>query len=255
LTNRKAFIPQSHGQYTMLTLVLADSELEMVPASIAGHPACVSPARKRGRQASHTLLDSSVHHAALGRLQDGDRRGRPDLVHFFLLAALDSILNIEGGLRVVVHTRNGEVIRIRPDTRLPKNQPRFCSLMEQLFLNGRVPPEGEPLMSMTKGSLEAIIKETGAREVVALSPKGRPVEPRAYFAKKRGRDIACIIGGFPDGDFTSPVNELADDVISIAPHTLKVWTVASEIVVNMRAKSAIGSRQPAAGTGAGGRQS
>jgi rRNA small subunit pseudouridine methyltransferase Nep1 len=192
----------------MLTLVLADSELEMVPASIAGHPACVSPARKRGRQASHTLLDSSVHHAALERLQDGDRRGRPDLVHFFLLAAQDSILNIEGGLRVAVHTRNGEAIRIRPDTRLPKNQARFCSLMEQLFLNGRVPPEGEPLMSMTKGSLEAIIKGTGAKEVVALSPKGRPVEPRAYFAKKRGRDIAYIIGGFPDGDFTSPVNEL-----------------------------------------------
>jgi rRNA small subunit pseudouridine methyltransferase Nep1 len=218
----------------MLTLVLADSELEMVPQSIAGHPACVSQARKRGRQTGHTLLDSSVHHAALGKLKEGDRRGRPDLVHFFLLAAQDSILNIEGGLRVVVHTRNGEVINIRPDTRLPKNQARFCSLMEQLFLNGRVPPEGEPLMKLTKGSLQDVIHQAGAKEVVALSPAGRPVDPRVFFAKKRGRDIACMIGGFPDGDFTSPVNELADELISISPHTLKVWTVASEIVVNMR---------------------
>jgi len=233
----------------MLMLLLADSELEMVPPSIAGHPACVSPARKRGRQASRTLLDSSVHHAALGRLKDGDRRGRPDLVHFFLLSAQDSILNIDGGLRVVVHTRNGEVISIRPDTRLPKNQARFCSLMEQLFLNGRIPPEGEALMKMERGSLQDVLHQAGAKEVVALSPTGRPVDPRAYFSRKRGKDIACIIGGFPDGDFTSPVGELADDVISISPHTLKVWTVASEILVNMRqpqersvqgSKSAIG---------------
>ena len=227
----------------MLTLVLADSELEMVPEAIAGHPAVVSQARRRGRQPRQTLLDSSVHHAALVKLPDGGRRGRPDLVHFFLLSAQDSILNIEGGLRVWVHTRNGELISIRPDTRLPKNQSRFCSLMEQLLLGGRVPPSGETLLTLQRGSLGELLASTGAKEVVALSPNGRQVDPRAYFSKKRGRDIAAIIGGFPDGDFTSPVSDLADDVVSISPHTLKVWTVASEILVNMRGAPAAGRRQ------------
>lgn len=231
----------------MLTLVLADSELEMVPQNVAGHPAIVSQAKRRGRQALHTLLDSSVHHAALGRLQEGERRGRPDLVHFFLLAAQDSILNLEGGLRVLVHTRNGEIITIRPDTRLPKNQARFFSLMEQLFQNGRIPPGGEELMGIAKGSLQELVLHSGAKEVVALSPNGRQVDPRTYFSRKRGMDIACIVGGFPDGDFTSPVNELADDVISISTHTLKVWTVASEILVNFRRQSGVGSRQSGGG--------
>jgi len=221
----------------MLTIVLADSELEMVPEAIAGHAAVVSQARKRGRQPRNTLLDSSIHHAALVKLPDGGRRGRPDLVHFFLLAAQDSILNIEGGLRVWVHTRNGELIGIRPDTRLPKNQARFCSLMEQLFLGGRVPPSGEALMTLEKGSLGELLARAGAKEVVALSPNGRQVDPRAYFSRKRGRDIACIVGGFPDGDFTSPVADLSDDVVSISPHTLKVWTVASEVLVNIRRES------------------
>ena len=218
----------------MLTLILADAELEMVPESIAGHPACVTYARKRGRPARQTLLDSTVHHPALQKVPDGGRRGRPDLVHFFLLTATDSILNSEGGLRVFVHTRNGEIIHIRPDTRLPKNQARFVSLMEQLFLRGQVPPEGEPLMSICKGALQDVLAEVKAEEVVALSPQGRKVDPRRYFARKRDRDIACIIGGFPEGDFKSPVAGMADDVISISGRMLKVWTVASEILVNIR---------------------
>jgi rRNA pseudouridine-1189 N-methylase Emg1 (Nep1/Mra1 family) len=50
----------------------------------------------------------------------------------------------------------------------------------------------------------------------------------------RDRDVACIVGGFPDGDFTSPVYDMADEVLSISPYVLKVWTVASEILVNFR---------------------
>ncbi|MEM2870760.1 MAG: 16S rRNA methyltransferase [Thermoplasmata archaeon] len=220
----------------MLDLILADSELELVPTSIAGHPACVAHARRRNRRASDTLLDSTLHHPALRRLPDGRRRGRPDIVHFFLLTALDSILNLEGGLRVTVHTRNDLLIRPRPDTRLPKSQSRFYSLMEQLFLEGRVPKDGEPLIVLEKGSLKKAVEDSGAERVVALSPQGRCIDSRVYFSRQRGKHLACIIGGFPDGDFLSPVSGIADDVVSISPHVLKVWTVASEVLVNVREK-------------------
>ncbi|MGQ9583055.1 MAG: 16S rRNA methyltransferase [Thermoplasmatota archaeon] len=219
----------------MLDLILADAELELVPPAIACHPACATHARRRNRRPTETLLDSTLHHPALRALPDGARRGRPDIVHIFLLIALDSILNIEGGLRVTVHTRNDLLMRVRPDTRLPKSQGRFFSLMEQLLIKGRVPHgEGEPLMSVEPGSLRSALDAAGAARVVALSPAGRLVEPREYFAGLRGESLACVIGGFPDGDFTSPVRELADDVVSISPHTLKVWTVASEILVSYR---------------------
>jgi len=218
----------------MLTLILADSELEMVPDAIAGHGCCVSFARKRGRSPRETLLDSTVHYPALERLKEGNRRGRPDLVHFFLLTALDSILNADGALSVVVHTRNGEIIRVRPDTRLPKNQNRFVALMEQLFLKGQVPPQGDALMKLEGGTVKGILEGAGAEHVVVLSPRGKAVEARRYFSRMRAKNTACIIGGFPDGDFTSPVYELADDMISISPQVLKVWTVASEVLVNFR---------------------
>ena len=218
----------------MLTLLLADSELELLPESIAGHGCCVSAARKRGKSPRETLLDSTVHYPALERLEQGSRRGRPDLVHFFLLTALDSIQNLEGRLRVLVHTRNGQVIRVRPDTRLPKNQNRFVSLMEQLLLRGQVPPHGDALMSVEEGTVQGILKEVKADKTIVLSPRGRTVDLRRYFSRMRARDVACIIGGFPDGDFTSPVYDLADEAVSISPHVLKVWTVASEILVNFR---------------------
>jgi rRNA small subunit pseudouridine methyltransferase Nep1 len=218
----------------MLTLVLADSELELVPESICGHGCCVSYAHKRGKNPRQTILDSTVHYPALERLEDGGRRGRPDLVHFFLLTALDSVLNLEGGLRVFVHTRNGQVIRVRPDTRLPKNQNRFVSLMEQLLLRGQVPPEGEPLMTLEEGTVEGILKEVKAERAIVLSPRGKAVDLRKHFSRLRNKDIACVIGGFPDGDFTSPVYGLADETISISPHELKVWAVAAEVLVNFR---------------------
>lgn len=234
------------GPLPMLTLVLADAELELVPEALAGHPAAVTYAKKRGRTARQTILDSTVHYPALQKYPDGGRRGRPDLVHFFLLTALDSIQNLEGRLRVLVHTRNDDIVRIRPDTRLPKNQARFVALMEQLFLRGQVPPEGEALMRLGKGTLREVLEEAGADEVIVLSPDGRQADPRRYFARKRQKDIACVIGGFPEGGFSSPVGELADEVISISKHELKVWTVASEILVNIRAEGrerAAGSRQ------------
>ena len=226
----------------MLSLILADSELELVPESIAGSGCCVSYARKRGKSPRETLLDSTIHYPAMDRLNEGNRRGRPDLVHFFLLTALDSILNLDGTLRVFVHTRNGQVIRVRPDTRLPKNQNRFVALMEQLLLKGQVPPQGEALLTVGDGTVEDILKEAKADRTIVLSPRGRPVELRKLFARLRSRDVACIIGGFPDGDFTSPVYELADESVSISPHELKVWTVASEILVNFRKENATKER-------------
>ena len=76
----------------MMHLVLADSELELVPKKIIKHPAVVKGKSK--------ILDVSLHHTAMKILKDWRRRGRPDIVHFFLLLANDSILNKEGKLRV-----------------------------------------------------------------------------------------------------------------------------------------------------------
>jgi rRNA small subunit pseudouridine methyltransferase Nep1 len=213
-------------------MVLADAELELVPSALRGHPAVRASARKRGRSPSSLLLDSSLHHAALRKAEDGARRGRPDLVHLFLVLCLDSLLNQEGRLAILVHTREDALVRVDPKTRIPKNYNRFCGLMEDLFARGVVPSEEEPLLRLERDTplADALAGCPGRR--IVLVRDGRPIDPLAYFAADG--DVVAVVGGFPHGDFRSPVRRLCDDAVSLAPTPLKVWTATSEVLVAWR---------------------
>ncbi len=219
----------------MLTLVLADAELELVPPSLAGHPAVRTSAKRRGRSPGAILLDSSLHHPALKSFPEGERRGRPDIAHLFVLLCLDSVLNTQGQLRTVIHTRNEDVLRFAPETRIPKNYPRFVGLMEDLFQRGAV-PEDRPLIRLERGkSLERLLAEWPAPKW-AFREGGEPVNLWSEFAKVEG-DLVAVVGGFPHGDFRSPVADFCDRVVSIHEEPLRAWTVTSEILVAYRGRA------------------
>ena len=211
----------------MIHLILADSELELVPQAIQGHPAVVKHAKMRKKKPSRILLDASYHHQAIRSkyAAETERRGRPDIVHFFLMNAQESLLNYEGKLRVYVHTRNNDVIRISPETRLPKSYNRFVGLIEHVFQNKYVPDKENPLLTLEKMSLRALVDEIGNKAIV-LSEKGKKVDLKEYDIPE---DITFIIGGFPSGDFLSNVN-FADEIISIYDGTLMAWVAAYEII-------------------------
>ncbi|PKK86348.1 MAG: 16S rRNA methyltransferase [Thermoplasmata archaeon HGW-Thermoplasmata-1] len=222
----------------MLTLLLAESELELIPQKLTGHPSVVAAAKRTGKKASDMLLDASLHHSALNNFPDGQRRGRPDMVHFFLVTCLESILNKHGGLRVMIHTRNDELITVNPETRIPRGYSRFAGLIEQLFKNGAVPKE-EPLMQIEKGvTAERALARALADTTIAFSPKAKQTRLADLFSKMAteegfaDKNVCCVIGGFPSGDFHSSVDSLCDKSISIHPDMLTIWTVAAEIVVN-----------------------
>ena len=216
----------------MLHLVIADAELEPVPESIRDHPAVVSYAKRRGKRPEEIILDGTYHHAALRKLPDGERRGRPDIVHICLLNALESIANKEGLLRVYVHTRNDEVIYIKPETRIPRNYNRFVGLMESLFKN-RAVPGGLELLRMEEKTLEELVEEIGSDGVFVMHETGRFVKPRKFGSVLAGLETpAVIIGGFPHGDFRS---KIPWKLVSIYRKPLMAWTVVSEVVVNFEA--------------------
>jgi len=214
----------------MLTLVLADSELELVPKEIQSHPSVRNYAKNRGKSPTKILLDSSYHHPALKKIPQGDRRGRPDIAHVFLLICLDSIVNIEGGLRTILHTRNNEMINVAPETRIPKNYNRFVGLIEDLYEKGQVPEAGSPLMTIEKDKdLTTILKDISDKSI-ALDPRGKSINLTDFFKEQKG-SMTFVIGGFPHGDFITPVKEVCSEVVSISTSSLKAWTVASEILV------------------------
>ncbi len=220
----------------MLTLILAEAELERIPTSISSHPAVVSNAKQRQRKPSKMILDASFHHSAMRKLPEWRRRGRPDITHLFLLVTLDSIANKRGEVKTIVHTRNNEVIYIHPETRLIRHYPRFIGLMEQLFEKKTIETEDKTLLRLEEDKkLEDIIEEIDVDRIIGFSMNGRMVNLLEYFQSIREegyRDITCIVGGFPSGDYHCNLRKIADDVISIYDDMLTAWTTASEITVN-----------------------
>jgi rRNA small subunit pseudouridine methyltransferase Nep1 len=217
----------------MLTLVLAEAELELVPPELVQHPAIIGQARQRGKQPARILLDSNYHHAAMTELPEGRRRGRPDMAHLFLLTALESIPNKQGTIRIIIHTRNDEMITVCPETRIMRNYERFLGLMEQLFETGAVPDKRHPLLELHHHMpLMQVIAETEADLVIAFSKTGTPINLSEYFKSHSKKNILCIIGGFPSGSFHTDITKIATETLSLYPEMLPVWTVTSEILVN-----------------------
>ncbi|HIP89062.1 MAG TPA: 16S rRNA methyltransferase [Thermococcus paralvinellae] len=213
----------------MLHLIIADSELELVPESILKHPAVVNYAKRRGKKPEEVLLDSTYHHSALKKLEDGNRRGRPDIVHLCLINALESILNKEGMLRIYVHTRNDEVIYIKPETRIPRNYNRFVGLMESLFKNKSVPLE---LLRLERKTLSQLLNEIKPDAVFIMHENGKPMKPKDFGELLKGfREPAVIVGGFPHGDFKSRVDGMK---ISLYKEPLMAWTIVNEVIINYK---------------------
>lgn len=214
----------------VLHIVLVESSLELVPKEIWSHPAVLKNARKRGKKPGEILLDTSIHYHAMKNLKYREKRGRPDIIHVSLLNALSSPLNIEGKLRIYIHTINDYVIFVRRDVRIPRNYNRFVGLMEQLLVKGKVPPESEnPLLYVKDMSLRDLI-ESLDRKLILLCETGVLTDPLHLAKKIKDKPYIIGIGGFPHGDFSKEVYNLAHDIVSIYPKILDTWVVVSRII-------------------------
>jgi rRNA small subunit pseudouridine methyltransferase Nep1 len=216
---------------TQYFFILADSELELVPQEIVNERCILNNARARGKAPEKILLDASHHHPAFGKLPDSERRGRPDIIHFFLMLCIDSDLSVEGKLRVFVHTRNNDVIAVNPETRLPPHYPRFVGLIESLYEQRVVPSRENALLELRDGvTLDALVSALKPDEVVVLAPSGEETPLPEKFASIKGERVVVIIGGFSKGDFKSDLSKIKHTKISLGPRLQKVWTVTAKIL-------------------------
>jgi len=220
----------------MLTLILAEAELELMPAELTRHPAVIAHARQRRKQPTQILLDSNYHHPAMTTLPEGRRRGRPDITHLFLLTTLESIVNKQGQLNIIIHTRNDMLITVNPETRIMRNYERFLGLIETLFEKHVVPDEQHPLLTLRQNiPLPQAIEQLHADVIITFSKDGSSIILSDYFnelKKQKKQHLLCIIGGFPSGKFHTDLTTITTDIFSLYPEMLPAWTVASEILVN-----------------------
>jgi rRNA small subunit pseudouridine methyltransferase Nep1 len=216
---------------TQYFFILADSELELVPSEIVNERCILNNARARGKAPEKILLDASHHHPAFGKLPDSERRGRPDLIHFFLLLCVDSDLSANGKMRAFVHTRNNDVIAVNPETRLPPHYPRFVGLIESLYEQRVVPSKENPLLELRQGiELDALVSALKPDAVVVLASDGQETPLAEKFASFKAERVAVIIGGFSKGDFKSDLSKLKASKVSLGKRMMKVWTVTSKVL-------------------------
>jgi rRNA small subunit pseudouridine methyltransferase Nep1 len=216
---------------TQYFFILADSEIELVPQDIVKERCILNNARARGKAPEKILLDASHHHPAFGKLPDSERRGRPDLTHFFLMLCMDSDLSASGNLRVFVHTRNNDVIAVKPETRLPPHYPRFVGLIESLYEQRVVPSRENALLELRNDvPLDVLVNALKPDEVIVMMQEGDASPLLEKFAGVKGERVVVIVGGFPKGGFKSNLDKLKHTKISLGPRPMKVWTVTSKVL-------------------------
>lgn len=213
----------------MLSVIIAESSLELVPKEIRAHPSVVSSARRFGKKPSEVLLDNSWHFAAMKGMYNELKRGRPDLVHFAMLEATSIPLYHNGMVQVYVHTINDKVIVVGQDVRLPKSYHRFAGLIEKLFSEKTVSANGKKLLELKEMNLESLIEQINPDNIIGLSSSGAR-STYGDVASQLCNNACCIVGGFQKGDYTEHTKEMFDELFCIEDEPLESHVVLSRIL-------------------------
>jgi len=203
-----------------LSFLLLESALELVPESLRRHPAVRSWCRRFGRRPDDAILDSAYMWRAMKGLPDRERRGRPDIVHYFLLNVLESPAGREGLVDVYVHTIGGKMFYVEPGTRVPRSYTRFIGILAQL-LRGEDTPHIHPL---ERGPHQIIgEKQRQGYAILGMSERGILAKPEEYL----DRNSLVLIGGFPHGEFRGAYS--AERWVRIGDDVYPSWVVGAEV--------------------------
>jgi rRNA small subunit pseudouridine methyltransferase Nep1 len=213
----------------MLSLVLAESSLELVPKELQQHNSVISQSRKLGKNPSEILLDNSWHFGAMKGIKDEIKRGRPDLVHISLLEACTIPLYYEKKITIYVHTIEDKVIFIGKDVRLPKSYHRFAGLIEKLFLEKVIQANGNNLLEIKDMTFDQLLEEISPKRIIGLSTQGIKSSCENV-AKKLTSDSCLVIGGFPKGNFSDKIKKRFEYLVSVNNAPLESHVVISRVL-------------------------
>jgi rRNA small subunit pseudouridine methyltransferase Nep1 len=221
----------------VLNLVIAEAALELVPSELSRHASVRNDARRRELDASEIILDRSIHHAAMLRLKEEYKRGRPDLVHLTLLSVTSTPLYQSGEVKVYIHTRGDVVLEFSEQTRPPKSYFRFRDLMQKSLLEK--PSSG--LITVYDSSVRQLLQRMNPDLTIGLSVQGKPVTLESLATQLAGvKNPAVLVGGFPKGHFTPETVKVLDLLLRVDANPLDAHVVAARLVYEV--EKALGNR-------------
>ncbi len=203
-----------------MRLLLLESALAIVPRKFRDHPTVRNWCKRFGRKPHEAILDVNYHFSILKEKDYPGKWGRPDIVHFTLLYALESPLAKKGLLDVYVHTVEGKLFHVEKGTRLPRGYSRFIGIISKV-LRGIDTPRVHPLETDVNELLRSWKEEGYA--LVLLDEEG---ERRTDWV---GRDkLAVLVGAFAQGPFYQEYSH--DERISLWEEPLNTWNVVGEVI-------------------------
>jgi rRNA small subunit pseudouridine methyltransferase Nep1 len=221
----------------MLHIILLDCALELIPREITSLKQIQKHASRRGKKPSELLLDQTHHGQSMTKLQESERRGRPDITFLSLMAILETPLCKEGLLSIHLHLQDGRIVEVKKDVRLPRNYDRFVGLMEQLLLKGRVPPQGEPLLHVKEESLGYLISnlQRGSENAVTLLAIEGGLQTslenlRNLLPQDPSVPVILGVGAFPHGTLPEEIVSMFKTHLELDREVMMAWHVCAELL-------------------------
>ena len=213
----------------MISLIISESALELVPYELEDHPSVVSHARKLGKHSSEILLDNSWHFAAMKGIKNEIKRGRPDIVHFSILEATTIPLYLENKLNLFVHTIDNKVIRFGKNVHLPKSYHRFQGVIEKLYQEKKIISNNEMLLEIKEQTFLELIDEINPLKIIGFSTEGQ-LSSYEKIAAQIPDNSCIVIGGFQKGHFSDSVQNKITDLFSIGNESFEGHVIVSRIL-------------------------
>jgi len=213
----------------MISLILSESALELVPSELKHHPSVVTHAKKLGKYSSEILLDNSWHFAAMKGIKNEMKRGRPDLVHFSILEATTIPLYLKNKIKLYVHTIDDKVISFGENVHLPKSYHRFAGVIEKLYQEKKIVTNNDVLLEIKDQSFSELIDEINPTKVIGFSTNGISSSYEKIAAEIS--DNSCLVlGGFQKGHFSDSIDDKITNLYSVGDESFEGHVVVSRIL-------------------------
>jgi len=213
----------------MISLIISESALELIPFELEDHPSVISHAQKLGKYSSEILLDNSWHFAAMKGIKNEIKRGRPDLVHFSILEAITIPLYIQNKLNLFVHTIDDKVIYFGKNVHLPKSYHRFEGVIEKLYQEKKIVSKNKLLLELKEQTFSELINEINPSKIIGFSTEGK-LSSYEKIASQISDNSCIVLGGFQKGHFSDSIQNKITDLYSVGDESFEAHVVASRIL-------------------------
>ncbi|EDO05371.1 EMG1/NEP1 methyltransferase family protein [Babesia bovis T2Bo] len=159
-----------------------------------------------------------------------DKESRVDILHQSLLVLLDSPLNKNGFLKVLIRTDDGNLVEVSPHLRVPRTPKQFESLLVYLLYKRHVKSQERDaiLMRFIKNEIE-IALPPGSRRF-GLSVGGRQVKLKDFCHQFKAVDYPVVFHiGAVSHTHPKGTVEHVEEVLSISDHGLTAAHVCAKV--------------------------